>query len=99
MSAGSLLYHDIGRWCRQCEIQVLALCVMGTHYHLLATRGATPTEIATALGISERHVQKVLAGQRDEATQESNLPTDGLRRPARFEDAIRHQTGAAPARG
>ncbi len=237
MSAGSLLYHDIGRWCRQCEIQVLALCVMGTHYHLLAigdpdafslalhrahsrlanarnkfedrrgrvfgrryrvitirddvhfarvvpyialnpvlhrlcdhprdwrnstyatlagdrrppawfdrehalhrchfrdgdayraaiarsgrlpapptsagdltrhridlhtARGATPAEVAHTLGLHERHVRKVLAQRRstaNEATQESNLPTDGLRRPARFEDAIRHQTGAAPARG
>lgn len=236
-SAGVLLYNDIGRWCRQCDIEILALCVMGTHYHLLAigepdafslalhrahsrlanirnkaedrrgrvfgrryrvvsirdgrhfarvvpyvalnpvhhrlcnhprvwrnstyaalagdrpppdwfdreralrhsgfsdgdayrlamarshrtppppitlgeltrhrveilsARGATPDAIAGALGLGERHVRKILraiAEAQDEATQESNLPTGGLRRPARFEDAIRHQTGAAPPRG
>jgi hypothetical protein len=32
----------------------------------------------------------------DEAAQESNLPSDGLRRPAGFEDRIGHQAGAAP---
>jgi hypothetical protein len=31
-----------------------------------------------------------------EAAQESNLPSDGLRRPAGFEDRIGHQAGAAP---
>ena len=236
-STGVLLYNDIGRWCRQCDIEILALCVMGTHYHLLAIgqpdafslalhrahsrlanirnkaedrRGrvfgrryrvvsiqddrhfarvvpyvalnpvrhrlcdhprvwrnstyaalagdrpppdwfdreralhrsgfpdgdayrramarsgklpappistseltrhrveslaahdGTPATIANTLGISERHVRKIMRAITEagnEATQDSNLPTDGLRRPARFEDAIRHQTGAAPARG
>jgi hypothetical protein len=32
----------------------------------------------------------------DEAAQESNLPSDGLRRPTGFEDRIGHQAGAAP---
>jgi hypothetical protein len=32
-----------------------------------------------------------------EAAQESNLPSDGLRRPAGFEDRIGHQAGATPA--
>jgi integrase len=34
--------------------------------------------------------------KRDEAAQESNLPSDGLRRPAGFEDRIGHQAGATP---
>lgn len=72
------------------------------HVESLAARGATPAAIADELGICERHVRKLLdaiTGSNDEATQESNLPTGGLRRPARFEDAIRHQTVAAPPRG
>ena len=32
----------------------------------------------------------------DEAAQESNLPSDGLRRPAGFEDRIPHQGAATP---
>jgi hypothetical protein len=32
----------------------------------------------------------------NEAAQESNLPSDGLRRPAGFEDRIGHQAGATP---
>jgi len=69
---------------------------------LLAGQGASRSAIADMLGIGERQVYRILAAARaseDEATQESNLPTDGLRRPARFEDAIRHQTVAAPPRG
>jgi hypothetical protein len=33
----------------------------------------------------------------NEAAQESNLPSAGLRRPAGFEDRIGHQAGATPA--
>ena len=35
-SFGALLWNDIGTWCRRSDIDVLALCVMGNHYHLLA---------------------------------------------------------------
>jgi hypothetical protein len=46
-----------------------------------------------------REGMRVCAWQRDpyEAAQESNLPSDGLRRPAGFEDRIGHQAGATPA--
>jgi hypothetical protein len=33
-----------------------------------------------------------------EAAQESNLPTDGLHRPAGFEDRMGHRAPAAPRR-
>src|SRR3954454_4393965 len=36
--------------------------------------------------------------RRNEAAQESNLPTDGLHRPAGFEDRMGHRAPAAPRR-
>ena len=50
-----------------------------------------------AIGVHGRHQTDVLRKRSSEAAQESNLPSDGLRRPAGFEDRIGHQAGATPA--
>ena len=45
---------------------------------------------------SARKTGRMQEEPRNEAAQESNLPSDGLRRPAGFEDRIGHQAGATP---
>ncbi|MDX6541528.1 MAG: hypothetical protein QOI71_3138 [Gaiellales bacterium] len=47
--------------------------------------------VSTADKIAREQVKAL-----NEAAQESNLPSAGLRRPAGFEDRIGHQAGAAP---
>jgi molybdopterin adenylyltransferase len=50
-------------------------------------------ETAPAIEPALRHALRLLG---DEAAKESNLPSDGLHRPAGFEGQMGHQTPAAP---
>jgi hypothetical protein len=52
-----------------------------------------PRSHTRSSGVINVHLEGIRA---NEAAQESNLPSDGLRRPAGFEDRIGHQAGAAP---
>jgi len=46
--------------------------------------------------VNQANAGRIFTG--NEAAQESNLPSDGLRHPAGFEDRIGHQAGATPQR-
>ena len=54
--------------------------------------------LAQGLGPEPSQKSRSSVGSDNEAAQESNLPSAGLRRPAGFEDRMEHQLRATPAR-
>ena len=71
----------------------LTFVLSGSRYCRPAAASAA-LSLASALAPSRWGLWK----PNDEAAKESNLPSDGLHRPAGFEDQMGHQTPAAPRR-
>jgi SAM-dependent methyltransferase len=84
----------------------VARCIVGTKQDATARAPVTARDPPTRAGRRSRTPRPRWADEvssdsqgtsTSEAAQESNLPSDGLRRPAGFEDRIGHQAGATPA--